>query len=202
MGDLNGDLFIIDNQLNFYNDILPLYNDIGSNLNDSEIYYYWSVKYPDADLSALYWLLGGYSTYFSDIFYSIKSDFYNIENVSYNNGYDDGYDVGFGDGYNDGENTGFQTGYDDGYDVGVADGYNVGVTDGYDDGYDVGYTTGINDGEIAKKSIFAIFDAPIKVLTSLLDFEIFGINLLAIFKVILTILLLGAIAKFVLSIAL
>ena len=87
-----------------------------------------------------------------------------------------------------------------------AEGYSSGFYDGHIDGlregFDNGYNDGLNESEIAKKSIFAIFDAPIKLLTSLLDFEIFGINLLSIFKVILTILILGAIAKFVLSIAL
>lgn len=143
-----------------------------------------------------------YSNDFTVLLQDVVNEYDYIKSLGYDDGYDDGYDVGFDDGYDDGENTGFQTGYGDGYDVGVVDGYNEGVTDGYDDGYDVGYTNGINDGEIAKKSIFAIFDAPIKVLTSLLDFDIFGINLLSTFKVILTILLLGAIAKFVLSIAL
>lgn len=88
------------------------------------------------------------------------------------------------------------------FDNGFLDGYDEGERHGYDNGFIEGENHGLNTGEIAKKSIFAIFDAPIKLLTSLLNFEVFGINLLAIFKVIFTIIILGAIAKFVLSIAL
>lgn len=171
MGDLNGDLFIIDNQLNFYYDILPLYNDIGSLLNDSEIYYYWTEKYPYADLNDLYWLLGGNSTYLSDIFYSIKSDFYNIENLSYNNGITEGYANGF------------------------TEGYANGITEGYSNGFTEGTYNGMQESEALKGGLLTILSAPFYVLGGILDFDILGINLLDIFTGLLTLCLFAFVVK-------
>ena len=144
----------------------------------------------------------GSEWYYGSPLQSLYYEYENQYNAIHSQGYDDGLDVGFDLGYDDGYDDGLDVGFDDGYDVGIQHGYDDGYDVGVREGYNLGYDAGVDVGETAKKSIFAIFDAPVKVLTSLLDFEIFGVNFLSIFKVILTVLLLGAIAKFVLSIAL
>ena len=80
------------------------------------------------------------------------------------------YDIGYQDGYNAGVSDGNNTGYQDGYNSG----YNIGYTEGYDIGVDVG-----NDYSFS--SLFgAVIDTPVTAFTSLLNFEIFGVNILGL----------------------
>lgn len=81
-----------------------------------------------------------------------------------------------------------QGGYDAGYAQGEADGFISGYEEGraqsYNEGYEDGKTAGILEGERNstawmnfKNLIFMIFDAPFYVLSTALDFEVFGINI-------------------------
>lgn len=97
------------------------------------------------------------------------------------------YNSGFRDGYVKGEDDGFFEGYDAGKDVGYKEGKDVGYKEGYENGKDVGYNDGKADGYDKGMQdsggfysmIFAVFDAPIQVLTDMFNFEIFGVNMTA-----------------------
>lgn len=70
---------------------------------------------------------------------------------------------------------------------GFAAGYNEGLVDGFDPGFDAGKRYGYNDGYAAGVAdsnqsgfaslLFAVVDTPVKAFSSLLDFEILGVNL-------------------------
>lgn len=128
----------------------------------------------------------------------------------YNAGYQAGYEAGTSgstaDSYNQGYQAGYQagananTGYQAGYDVGYEQGYNKGLLDnqsniynqgynaGNSAGYGQGYNEGIEDGsDYSFFSLFgAVLDAPISALKGLLNFQIFGVNLLTLFTGLLT----------------
>ncbi len=84
------------------------------------------------------------------------------------------------------DNSYYQAGYTDGYNQGTADGSNSGYSDGYSAGESVGYGNGYNDGIIAggnysfNSLIGAVIDAPVSAFTSLLNFELFGVNILGL----------------------
>lgn len=119
--------------------------------------------------------------------------------LGYNQGYDVGYEQGKTVGYEQGETVGYTNGYDEGYDVGHTNGYDEGYDVGKTDGYNIGYMKGTDEGETLKKGIFAIFDAPLQTLHSLLNFEVLGINFYSIFTFILTLALLGILTKTILG---
>ena len=83
-------------------------------------------------------------------------------NTYYENGYTNGYNQGLVDG----NSQGYQEGYNAGHGVGYADGYNAGRNDGSDYSF---------NGLIG-----AVIDAPVSAFTSLLNFELFGINILGL----------------------
>lgn len=72
-------------------------------------------------------------------------------------------------------------GYGNGYEEGRLDGYAAGDQVGYDRGYEEGKFDGATEGTTGwmnfKNLIFTIFDAPFYILTTALDFELFGINI-------------------------
>lgn len=90
-----------------------------------------------------------------------------------------------------------QEAYNQGFIDGNAQGFDTGYNDGYREGSSVGYDNGFENGKIegAIESnnysffglISAIIDAPVKILTSLFNFEFLGVNLWAFFTSILTI---------------
>lgn len=79
--------------------------------------------------------------------------------------------------------------YYQGFEAGRLTGYNNGYEDGksdtYDTAYNKGYNVGFGAGQQSKTSFFtlvsAVFDAPLSVLRSFLNFEIFGYNLSSLF---------------------
>lgn len=86
----------------------------------------------------------------------------------------------------------YNRGYDVGYDDGLAD------TDGYDQGYNAGYNAGVNNGfaDNAFKKLFnVIMNAPFNIFSGLLNFEIFGVNLFALFSFVFTTMIIFAIVK-------
>ena len=88
--------------------------------------------------------------------------------------------------FNLGDNSAYQQGYNDGYNTGVGDGNSNGYNDGYSAGETVGYGNGYNAGlEQSNKYSFnsligAVIDAPVSAFTSLLNFELLGVNILGL----------------------
>ena len=109
--------------------------------------------------------------------------------LGYDNGYDDGfdtaenvnYDDGYADGYDKGNSDGYDNGYSTGYDTGLSQGNSTGYDNGYLVGYNNGYNEGINDSNTYTfNNLFgAVLDAPVKVFSSLLNFNFLGVNLLS-----------------------
>ena len=83
-------------------------------------------------------------------------------------GGDYSYNKGYDSGIKNGQGLGWEDGYTYGYDIGKQDGYDIGLTDGANT--DTGWMN-------FKNLIFTIFDAPFYVLSTALNFEIFGINI-------------------------
>ena len=94
--------------------------------------------------------------------------------AGYGNGLADGEDVGFDKGYQAGVNTSQEASYNDGVNAGYRSGYDVGLADGKS----LGYNNGLSDASHYSflGLIGAVFDAPIKAFTGLLNFDVFGIN--------------------------
>ena len=118
-------------------------------------------------------------------------------NDGYNTGYALGYDFGIQEGYENGKADGEALHADDwqnGYNEGIAQSYDVGYSAGYADGEAEGWTNGNAHGmtdamstkDTVKDMVFAIFDAPVRLIDGMLDFDLFGINLASTVKVIVT----------------
>lgn len=108
----------------------------------------------------------------------------------YNNGFDQGSIDGYQQGYTEGETIGYNEGYDNGYSDGNGDGYSLGYDEGEAYGWQNGFGAGQNDmaetSHTFKEMVFAIFDAPSRLIDSMLNFDIFGINLAGLVKTIIT----------------
>ena len=90
------------------------------------------------------------------------------------------YDEGYKNGYYDGEVAGYTDGSEEGY----TSGYNAGKTDGYGSGYNAGVA---DSGEFSfLRLIGAVFDAPIKAFSGLLDFDVLGFNMKSFFLSLIT----------------
>lgn len=100
-------------------------------------------------------------------------------------GYNTGYDKGNSNGYN----TGYQSGYDKGYNEGKAYGHNEGFNEGYEQG------TGSDNTLVGM--IYAIVDAPFKVLKDSMNFNFLGINVADFIFSALTMIIVIKIFKFV-----
>ena len=81
-----------------------------------------------------------------------------------------------------------QKGYLDGFNEGKAEGEQLGKELGYQSGYNKGYEEGL---AVAENDFFSLFtgiaDTPFMIITSLLSFEIFGVNAFVVLFSILTI---------------
>lgn len=72
------------------------------------------------------------------------------------------------------------------YSQGVSKGYN----DGYKNGYDIGYSAGVSSDTGGFDALmFSIADVPVRIISSILNFEILGFNLMGFFMAIITLLL-------------
>ena len=143
-----------------------------------------------------------------------NQQFTTMKNNGYEQGYTDGYSDGETVGYNQGEASGYTNGYSTGYTAGETAGYNTGYAAGYTDGmedtqesayrqgYAAGYAKGAQDtadiGEGGARLITAVVEAPVNVYTSMLNFEILGVNVLGFVTACLSICLVFAIIKKVL----
>lgn len=113
----------------------------------------------------------------------------------YDKGYIAGYDVGktkgYDKGYIDGEQFGYNNGEQFGYNIGYDEGYNA-ITQETIDKLESEVLT---DGETFLDFIFAIFDAPLNVIRTALDFEILGFNVSDLIFFILTLFLFVMVLK-------
>lgn len=75
----------------------------------------------------------------------------------------------------------YNLGYNKGYEQGERDGAEEAWNNGYAKGEKTGYNKGFNDGTNNKNTwynlFFAVVDAPVHIFSSLLNFEIFGVNM-------------------------
>lgn len=101
--------------------------------------------------------------------------------IGYNTGYDKGNSIGY--------NTGYQSGYDKGYNEGKAYGYN--------EGFNKGYEQGAGGNNTLVGMIYAIVDAPFKVLKDSMNFNFLGINVADFIFSALTMIIVIKIFKFV-----
>lgn len=106
----------------------------------------------------------------------------------YNLGYNEGHTVGYDDGVKAGESL-----HANDYQNGYGDGYTEGEAVGWQNGEAHGITETQNTVKGVKNVVFAIFDAPVRLIDGMLDFELFGINLSATVKVIITLAVVAAI---------
>lgn len=102
-----------------------------------------------------------------------------------NQGYAGGYTQGQQAGYRDGKADGL----DEGRTEGRAEGYQRGFDEGKSEGYAKGYADGTNEGGSAFYSLAgAVINVPIQGIRGLMNFDILGVNMLAFFGSILTLL--------------
>ena len=109
--------------------------------------------------------------------------------------YQEGYYKGYSDGLSAGASSVRPVAYQEGYNAGKTDGYN----EGYDSGKNVGYVDGFNDGKVNDTELtdlpFSVVDSITNVFRGMLDFEILGINVLALFVDIIALLLIVFVIK-------
>ncbi len=143
------------------------------------------------------------------IVYYTEKGYDNGYEVGYNEGHEVGHDSGYTDGYTYGRKVGYaegeEFGFDSGYYAGDMEGYDRGYTEGHNEGYMTGLGKGQADATSTigalKDTVFAIFDAPVTLIDGMLNFDLFGINLLSLVKTIITLavvaLIVLAIIKFI-----
>lgn len=99
------------------------------------------------------------------------------------------------------DNAIYENGYTNGYTDGLSDGSSFGYTDGYNAGQTIGYENGYSAGLVAggdhtfMSLIGAVIDAPVSAFTSLLNFELLGVNLLGFITGLLTLAIIVFIIK-------
>lgn len=80
--------------------------------------------------------------------------------------------------------------------------YNLGDAEGFERGkelsYNKGYTDGLAESDIAENTILTIFSAPTYILSTIFDFEIFGLNIYTLICFFLTLTIVSFILKRVL----
>lgn len=94
--------------------------------------------------------------------------------------------------YNAGYNAGFDAGFNGStYDAGYTDGHEAGV----DEGYANGYEKAIDEGDMASSFIWDVLSMPFVIVSSILNFEILGVNIWTLASGLLTVVLLFWILK-------
>lgn len=138
----------------------------------------------------------------------------------YGDGYFDGKDVGYGlgfesgyiEGVTDGFNTGYIEGNQDGFDIGFSEGYDTGYSDGYYDGFMTGYDSGYSEAERETvieyvepieidigRVISGISSVPDNIMNGSFDFELFGINVYGLLKLLIILFVVSAIVVFIIK---
>ena len=110
------------------------------------------------------------------------------------NEYNNGYILGYENGKEEGKKQGKEIGYKDGYDKANTELYNKWYIGRYQQGYNEGTK---NAGNYTFLSLMgSIVDAPIKVISNMLNFEILGFNMMQFFYAIITVCIIVTIVKF------
>lgn len=115
----------------------------------------------------------------------------------YTEGYNMGYWEGLNEGYTEGERQGLTVGREQGYESG----YGAGYIDGEVEGFQDGQTDALSAKGTFKDLVFGIFDAPVRLIEGMLDFNIFDINVLSLVKTILTLGVTALIITFIVKFA-
>ena len=118
---------------------------------------------------------------FANRFLFVNRIYYFTSSFDDNDYYNEGYKAGIDEGFNKGEDIGYQNGYNAGETIGYGKGYNAGVEHGSDYSF-----MGL---------IGAVIDAPVSAFTSLLNFELLGVNILGFISGLLTLALIIFIIK-------
>ena len=118
-----------------------------------------------------------YPVFFDYRVYYLNSTPYLNNNDYYQNGLKNGYDVGYADGEYDG--------YSEGFSQGKSEGFNNGYNQGLESSERLGFPA----------LITSVIDVPVKVFTSLFNFEILGVNILTFVTSLLSIALILAIVR-------
>lgn len=117
------------------------------------------------------------------VIYNGAGDIYIAGNAFYN----------YGAGYNDAEGSAYDVGYNAGVDAGYSQGYKTGFGQGESTGFSKGVASA-NDYSFS--SLFgAVIDVPVNAFTSLLNFELLGVNMLGFITGLLTLALIIFIIK-------
>ncbi len=103
------------------------------------------------------------------------------------------FQIGYNTCYDKGNSNGYNTGYQSGYDKG----YNEGKAYGYNEGFNKGYEQGAGGNNTLVGMIYAIVDAPFKVLKDSMNFNFLGINVADFIFSALTMIIVIKIFKFV-----
>ena len=122
-------------------------------------------------------------------------------------GFETGKDIGLKEGFANGEKKGFEEGYAKGEGIGFVNGEEKGYKDGLEKGEDIGYENGKHDGYYQGRAdeasegtfftlIFDVIDAPVKVLSKVLNFEILGVDMLGLASSLLTFAILVTVVKY------
>lgn len=101
-------------------------------------------------------------------------------------GQQNGYSDGYADGFYEGEDFGYSNGKQDGFDDGYEKGKKVGEKEGYDKGA---------DGIGLERLPFAITDSIANMFTRILNFELLGVNVLALCGTLITLAIVAFVIK-------
>lgn len=158
--------------------------------SESSCYGYNDFTYYSSDSEYLRFRFYSYfpsveSKYFNERFYLASHDYYYMSNLTDDQYYNDGYNSGYSDGYNNGYYYGDLEGYESGYKSGEIVGYNNGYSEGVEDSGNYSFLSLIG----------AVIDAPVSAFTSLLNFELLGVNILGFISGLLTLALIIFIIK-------
>ena len=82
------------------------------------------------------------------------------------------------------------------------DSYNYGYSDGYLEGYSIAELEGGTYNNSMKSMIFSLFEAPAVLMEGMLDFDLFGVNLFALVKTLLTLAVVAAVVIVLIKFAL
>lgn len=81
------------------------------------------------------------------------------------------------------------------YNEGFSKGEEKGYIEGFSNGQSRGYTEGVAEGEVASNFLLTLFSAPTYILSTIFNFEIFGINIYLLITFLLTIVIVGFVLK-------
>lgn len=86
--------------------------------------------------------------------------------------------------------SGYTTGRNEGYQNGYADGEKAGSETGYGQGYEIGYNAGYSSGQASSTNLWSyiltIGQAPFEFMKDMLNFEIFGVDIIGLVSSLLT----------------